>query len=284
MNKFLYKTLLAFCVALVLIFTIQLILINTRSRLLSLPRDITTIYIGNSTVECAVNDNLLPGSFNFARSAEPMNYLYAKLKLMHELNPMIDTVRISFDDIILFKTDLNYPTRPSLYFLDQFELSDWYANFSKNTFEKNANGLTHLYDINLIKPMIASYYSNSDRRQLDLGGYNRIKRDKLDFDIARQQDSVKSVRSVNDIPELNLYYLDRIVDYCKNKGIVLEFINTPKHKEVWNDSVYRTLHRIRYPQIKLLDFMQLQLPDFCYGDCCHLNDRGSDIFTSKMLK
>lgn len=284
MYKFIYKTLIAVGVAFALIFAIQIILMNTRSRLLSLPEDIKTIYLGNSTVECAVNDNLIPGSFNFARSAEPMNYLYAKLKLMHKLNPQIDTVRISFDDIILFKTDLNYPTRPSLYFLDQFELSDWYENFSKNTFEKNTNGFTHLYDFNLIRPMLASYYSNTDRRQLDLGGYNRIKRQKLDIDIARHKDSIKVIRNINNIPELNLYYLDKMVEYCKNNRIVLEFFSTPKHNEVWNDSVYRALHRSRYPQITLLDYMQLQLPDSCYGDCSHLNDLGSDIFTTQILQ
>ena len=51
-----------------------------------LPENCYTVFVGNSHIECAINDTILKNSFNFGRSAEQMEFIYCKVKLLKKYN------------------------------------------------------------------------------------------------------------------------------------------------------------------------------------------------------
>lgn len=283
MRKFVLNTLLFFCLSLTLFFGFHLLLMNTRNKLLKFPEEIRTVYLGNSTVECAVNDNFCNNSVNFARRTEPINFLYAKVKLLKEINPQIDTIVIGLDDIILFNNNLAYINGSSLYFLDKFDKNDWSNNLLNSSFGKYSMVFSHLYDLEKIEPMIQSFfYDNNDSGNLNIGGHLQLHRNKLQKDIDERRKKSGYHHNVNNFPLFNKYYLDRIVKYCEQNHIKLIFLSTPKHKETWKEKAYISIHDKYYPNIELMDFMKYPLEEKYFSDCIHLNYEGAILF-SKIL-
>lgn len=249
---------------------------------MTLPQQYTTVYFGNSTVECAVNDLLLPSAYNFARSSETMDAVYTKLQLIKEYNPQVDTIVVGFDDIILLNNKLGGSERSHLYFVEKYDVEDWWMNLHEASFDNNSESVSHIYNITRTLPIIKSYFSQPNLKSLGIGGYLRLHRDKLDIDTAMRtkNPSKRIARSVEVFPIISHYYLDKIVNYCRDKDIKLFLLNTPKHNYVWADTVYRDIHRAYYSEIPLIDCLEIAFPDSCYGDCIHLNYRGADAFTS----
>lgn len=288
MRKFIINTIFFGCLAAILLGVYHLVLMYPQKKLMTLPKEYTTVYFGNSTVECAVNDSLIKSAYNFARSSETLDLVYCKLQLIKEYNPQVDTVVVGFDDIILFKDELNAELA-HLYFTTGYSAEDWWMNLRKCSLDKNSASVSHIYHITRTRFMIEAYLRNIRLEQLGIGGYLRLHRDKLEIDIEqREKDKndgkVSRERVLETFPAISRYYLDKIVEYCCDNNITLFFLNTPKHNYIWTDTIYRDIHRTYYPDVPLIDCMELTFPDSCYGDCVHLNYRGADSFSPMLPK
>lgn len=284
MRKFILNVIIFGCFAIALGCAYHFFLMKPQKKIMTLPQKYTKVYFGNSTVECAINDALIPSTYNFARSSETLDVIYAKLQLIKEYNPHVDTVVMGFDDIILFKENLGAPLLSHLYFIERNSPEDWCMNFKEFSSERNSNSVSHVYQITRTTPIIKSYFQAASLRSLGIGGYLRLHRDKLNINIAeieknKSNKTKKEKLTVEDFPEICHYYLDKIVEYCKGNDIKLYFLNTPKHNYIWADTAYREIHRTYYQDIPLIDCMEVVFPDSCYGDCVHLNYRGADAFT-----
>ena len=283
MHKFIKDIIIFIGVIALILIVFHLFLINNREEIMKIDDSINKIYLGNSTVEQAINDSLLENGFNFARSAESIDLIYAKIQLLKEANPNIDTIYVCFDDIILYKTNIYYDLS-SIFFLDKFSTTDYLMNLREFSFGRNTESISHLYDISKIKPMILSYISKVDIRDLNIGGYLWSTRSKLYEDLhRRKKENVKALK-FEDFPRINKYYLNEIISYCKNNGITLFFFITPRYPTEYPDTIYRNIHQAYFKEIPLLDYSRIQLPDSCFGDCVHLNYKGAKIFTEILNK
>lgn len=258
----------------------NVLLMTARNSYLKLPKGINKVFLGNSTVEYGVNDCLIPGSINFAQNAEPIDIMYAKLRLIQRFNPNVDTVFVELDDIVLFNNDIQSIISNAIYF-DAFDVDDWLNNMRYHTFDRFTKYFSHSYDIIKLRPIFEHIYKSHDITNLGVGGYQRLYRDKLYEDIKRMEQSSLKNRTVNDISESNRYYYRRIVEFCEEKNITVIFFNVPKHEKLWGDSVYREFWRDDLNDVKFIDCTRIQLSDSCYGDMSHLNYRGAEIFSNK---
>ena len=288
MRKFIINSFLFGCLAAILLGVYHLVLMCPREKLLSLPKKCTTLYLGSSTIECAVNDSLLESAYNFARSSETLDLVYIKLQLIKKYNPQVDTVVVGFDDIILFKNELK-AERAHLYFTTGYSAEDWWMNLRECSLDNVSASVSHIYHITRTRFMIESYFRNISLKQLGIGGYLRLHRDKLEIDIEQREQEkndgkVSKERVLETFPAISHYYLDKIVEYCRDTNITLLFLNTPKHNYIWTDTIYRDIHSVYYPDVPLIDCMELTFPDSCYGDCVHLNYRGADAFSPMLPK
>lgn len=280
MKKFLIQFLFFNLIACIFLIIFHFTLYRTIYNGLKIPGNITTFYVGNSTIESAINDKNLDNSLNFARYGEPINYTYAKIKSFVEVNPQIDTIIMSFDDTILFKEEVCYPQQNVLYFFNQFESDDWLTNLRTLSLNKNFESFAHLYDIGQIKPLILTLFnSESNYRQLGIGGYYKINEYKLKTDIERRKHNPDKIKSEEEWPLYNKHYMDKIVKFCDDKKIALILLTTPKHKEVWDQEAFKAIHNKYYQEVLLLDFTKYNLTDSCFRDCYHINQKGAEIFT-----
>lgn len=280
MKRFL-KNILAFIgVFVILLLCFTILLMDARDKYLRLPRETNKVFLGNSTVEYGVDDSRISGSVNFAQNGEPVDILYAKLKLLSRNNPQIDTIFVELDDIILYNRDLVSVVSNVIYY-DAFDIEDWYNNFKHYNFERMTKFFSHSYDIIKLKPLLFERFNQHELINLGVGGYHKLYRDKLKEDIIRQSKHKDS--HIDNIPQSSIYYFSKIVEFCNKNGIKVIFFNTPKHKCVWGGyNPYRKFWSSHFNDIPFLDFTHVVLPDSCYGDASHLNYMGAPVYTDSL--
>jgi hypothetical protein len=252
-----------------------MLLLNKRGELLKLPEDTTAIFLGNSTFEYGIDDSLLPHTRNFAINSEPIDLVYAKLKLLKRYNPQINKAYVEFDDIILYKETLpivlSHP-----FFLDCLNSDDISSNIKTFTFERNMSYFSHVYDAIKIRPLLLANLKHQTIDNLGIGGYHDLYREKLKADINIIKSRKKKVKLV---PKANVHYYQAIINYCSDNNIQLIFLTTPKHKIIEADTLYRDFYKKSFSKIRFVDCNDLALPDSCFGDTYHLNVKGARAFS-----
>ena len=282
MKRFLTQIAIFILLSVLFLTLFHFFLAYPRKKALTLPEGVTTVFLGNSTVELAINDSLIPRSHNFARSSETFELLYAKLKLLKCYNPRIDTVIVSFDDAILTADSYVPHGSPKAALADVYSLEDWWEDINYYSVKTNKQFVSILYHFYNIKPIV-EYNIGLNNSPDYIGGFHPEHRSNLLNEILQYEAGEDVIGIDNtEIPTICQYYLDKIVNFCKKENIVLIFLSVPKYKYFWNYQAYRKLHEKYYPDIPLIDCMTMALPDSCYVDVAHLNNIGADIFSEKL--
>lgn len=281
MKRFLCN-ILTFSLLFVIVFALfHIFLIHSQKRILLLDQDVNKVFLGNSTFEYGIKDSLIPSSKNFGQNAETIDIVYAKLKLLKKFNPQLDTAYIELDDIILLNRSLpSVLTHP--YYISSFTVEDIFNNIKNMTFERNVSYLYHTYDIVKIRPLVCSYFKESNISDLGIGGYADLYRNKLEEDLRNRID-VKNNLSTK-IPEHNIYYYNALITFCHNNNITPIFLVNPMHKAAWTDTCYRNFRASTFPNIPMIDFLCMELPDSCFGDIAHLNYKGAHIYSDSLSR
>lgn len=282
MRKFLFRIAIFLLFAIIFMTIFHVFLVFPRKTLMTVPEGTTTVFIGNSTVELAVNDSLIPRSYNFARSAETFELLYAKLVLLKRYNQEIDTVIISFDDAIISVDDYVSHGSPKAVLTDVYSPVDWAIDMEYYSVKTNKQFVSTLYHFYNILPAI-KYNLNFGDRDNYIGGFHPDHRSNLENELAAYERGKDIVGLDNTVfPSICRYYLDKIVEFCRNNHITLIFLSVPKHKYFWDYDIYREIHEKYYKDIPLIDCMTMEFPDSCYVDVAHLNYIGADIFSARL--
>lgn len=259
-------------------------IIRTQYKTLRLPKSTTAVFLGNSTVEYGINDAMIPGTVNWGLNGEVVDMMYLKLKALKQVNPHIKTAFVEFDDVILFKTNLEYVTTHP-YYLNQLTVGDLANNFKHQSFQRSTDYLSHVYDFIKLRQIVNCSNSSSSLTDLGMGGFEYLHRDLGEADsivTAKNMYIKNSEINQEPVPQNNIYYYKAIRQYCNDNHIKLYFIATPRHRCAWNETRFRGIHQQHFADVPLLDFTMLSLPDSCYGDSYHINYRGAAILSSKL--
>ena len=284
MRKFILRSMVFFGLSIIFLSIFQIILIWPKKRLLTMPQGATTVFLGNSTVEGALVDSIIPGTYNFARSAETYDMIYAKLKLLKNYNPKLKNVIVTLDGPILYSDTYISHGSPKAVLLEQFSGKDWLNNFKYYSVESDKQFISTLYHFYNIRPMLLYTFGIPGGEENYLGGFRPIERNNLENDLEEIKNGGDLMGYETDLPPwINIYYLDKIVDYCRKNDLDLVFLTTPRHKSIWYDTRYIDFYNNLDNGIPLLDFYKEELPDSFYADVTHLNQAGA-IYFSKKLK
>ena len=252
-----------------------------RSSNMKLPTSERIVFLGNSHIECAINDTILKNSFNFGRSAEPMECIYSKTKLLQRYNPHLDTIIIGFDNYLLcYGSDKGiHPKLYSPYYFDTYTLTDLVQMTINGSFDFIVSHLYHPFHYLKLTDFIPSYIgTDCNIHDLNaLGGFLYLYRDKLEIAIQRIE---KSNNNITHYDSLACYFLDETIKFCKENDITVIFLLPPQHHKCPLDSTYYKHHYNRYySDIPFYDFRDMALPDSCFGDLDHLNHKGAAVFS-----
>jgi hypothetical protein len=254
----------------------------------TLPSSKTVLVVGDSHIECAVNDEILTNAFNFAQAGASHFYSYLKVKAILDNNPQIDTVVLchSFDDLDESRDEwfsgAQHIRKMMPLYLFLFDSSDFRTLLASNPYDVCLN--VHQTPLVGVKKMIQHRSSNGS---LDRWGtYVRLKRDKL-----REAKQLFAAAPKNDDVTYSRYqqeYLLKIYHLVRARNIKLILLNTPIHPMLeeeqarYQDSYYAFVRR-ELPEAVIVNHANLAFPEECFADLEHLNYQGSERY-SKYLQ
>ena len=280
MKRFLLQSLAFIAITLLSIVAFWAIICSTRNQTLKLPNNENIVFLGNSHIECAINDSIVKNSFNFARSNDYSEQVYLKLKLLKSYNPQLDTVIIGYDNVLLSqKLDKPVLGIISPYYYDQYTFEDVKEVVNHGSFKYVVSHFYEPFDILKIGQILPSFYNNniSISNLKNLGRYEYLIRDKLANHIDLEINM--SIRTLK-FDKLSIYFLDKILEFCNQNKITPIFLFTPHHKSSKLDpNTYKKYYDDNLEKIKFYDFRTLEIHDSYFGDKNHLNYKGAKIFS-----
>lgn len=252
----------------------------------------TLVFFGNSHVMTGVNDSMIPGSYNFGRNGERMEWVYAKVRLILDNNPQVKTIGIGFDNVLCFhnqKTEKVHMQNMSPYFLGVWSPIDFLALWRTGSLTYNFDMYTK--SLNVAKLYETYREGGKGVEALTMGGFDPSDRNALQEDIRRRgiNTSEKSASTIqignNEYEPMAHYFLDKTIDYCREKGVKIFFFLPPQHHLIRN-SLKKTIltYNEFYDTIPYLNYMDMDLSDSCFQDLDHLNRKGADTFSRKLGK
>ena len=287
MKKFIFKSTIFFIVAVISFVAFWSIICSNRDETMRLPENCYTVFVGNSHIECAINDTILKNCFNFGRSADKTEFIYSKVKLLKKYNPELDTIVIGYDNVLCYQSaDSAFNSvLYSPYFFDTHNLSTITNLLTKSSFGYIESHITHPFDwFKLYQFGESTIKSKTNITDMsNLGGYLYLIRDKLKEDIKRR--SIIKMDKNRSFDELSIYFLDETLKFCQDNNMTVIFLCPPQHKRCFFDSTYyREYYTKNYSNIKFYDFKDMELPDSCFGDLDHLNYKGAKVFSEYLEK
>lgn len=281
MQKFLLK-LINFIIGLTfLVIVLGILVTQDQYEGFKIDRNVTTAYMGDSSIAFSVNDSIIPTSYNIGRPAETPDWTYAKLKLIKKFNPEIDTVFVSLNDIGIRRND--HFTNNDFVNLRAFSIPEIIVNINDFLLEEGySNSIISSFRENRTTEAIKNLYRIRVTPE-NLYGYEPLDLEKLDVDLAN--DTSKKLILENQGSRLkNLKYYKKIIEYCKNNNIQLYFITFPIHPDLWPILDYKGIYDDYLSEVNFIDCSHWVYPDSCYGDAIHLNHYGADLFTKELRK
>ncbi len=232
MKQFIKKTTLFVGVPLVL-FTLFIIVLEfanyKKAKTEHLNSSITRIFIGDSHIEQAINDTLLEHSVNIAQSSESFYFSYYKLKHILEQNPSIKDIYLGF----------SYHSLSSYY--DKFIFGEFSNAISSRYFSllppnqkiellnANRNNLFSYLKV-VAKNDILNLWKKQNTYK---GGFSNIfSNTKANYASIEKRVFFQyyTKDSLTEYSLINIEYLNKIEDLCKQSNVKLTLVNTPVHK------------------------------------------------------
>lgn len=298
MKKFIYKILLfaAMIACFFGVWSIGILAMEIRAyhKELVMPPECDIVVCGDSQPEHALDSNLWPRLFNFSKTATAMDQRYMKLLDLYKVNP--GKMKILLMDVSLLKYYagegyLSKILRDDGTYDMQFFIHLLHPDINTRSLD---GVLILLRDALLCRKTKLAWRVLRGKKEYEssIGG-RYLPCDKHGF-----RDNIGAVRRYAaelaaganaDRPnELFVHYLNRIVDLAVSNGSKVVLFATPIHHELTRhidqavlngfDKDMRNFAGTR--SLNWLNFTDCQLPDDCWRDANHLNEKGAAKFTA----
>jgi hypothetical protein len=239
-----------------------------------IPDNKTVLFMGASLITLGIDDSNLENAVNISQQAEGYLFTYLKLqKILSNTNNKITHVILQ-----CAPTDLSQIADRKLFRPDNEMLKyipQCYPYFSKEEWK-----LYDDYKLDIIKILLSRFFVNwalsSEKYFSKYGGfiYYKDEFDETKMTYAR----IDSIYYGNNV---NLLYLNKIVDLCNIKNIRLTLLYCPVYKlELFYDQEYfYSVRNTMFGNCEFLDYSHLSIPNEYRFDAFHLNGKGAKYFT-----
>ena len=264
-----------------------LIYMNSQTNEVTLESNINNIYVGDSHIQLAIDDNMISNSLNVAKTSESFYFSYYKLKMLTNNNSSIDTVYLGlsyhslssyYDEFIEGKH--SSAVSPKYFYLlplsEQFKM----LNLNSNKLLPFFTSITKIGINSLINNESHPYIGSFRSRFED----TKAVKASMDKRLILQYHTDKGLKPFS---KLNIHYLNKIIEICKSKGIVLITLNTPLHeyyyKKVPVEYKNKLLDIIKSNKLNYINLSNLNLNDDCFiPDGDHVSKIGATQTTLKL--
>ena len=277
MNFFLNKTLnfSLIIIALVMISFLGNYCLIKSSKLKDKKKSI--VFIGDSNVETSIDDRLIKNSINLAVSGDSYLYTYIKLrKLIKDNKEEVDTILVSFSPHNIFENDkITSKSKIFSKFRNHYPVmeQDELQLLFKISFK------TVIYSVlSLPIEFLKNCIKKITNEPIFYGKYLPINQNQV-FKFVNKLNTSK-LNKFNEYSNIEILYLNKIIDLLKKEDKIIMFINTPKRVEIlkhrsYQVNKYQALYDSLYFSIPLIDLSEFQLDITDYADLIHLNKNGA---------
>ena len=255
---------------------------------INFPSKKNILVLGDSAPECAINDKIFKKSVNFSAPAESYYYSYLKLKKILETKQAVDTVLLSFSPHNIFDNTW-FASQSNI----QHNFCRYYPFMSRNDFRflLESHPKSVIYSL---RPIALQFLKNIFRRVLgdnvlQIGGFTSLDLDRLEdaLQSLKAGKAIKDFRLPKDLYPTNveIVYLNKILQLCNEKQVKLILINLPKRVELLRHKRYgmeefQKVYNTEFSQLDYFDFSSFSMEDEMYADLLHLNKKGSSYFSN----
>lgn len=255
-----------------------------------LPAEVNTIVLGDSHVECAINDTILDHTANLSMAGEAYLYSFVKARKFLAANPQVDTLWLAYDfnsleewkDTLTRSERYNKYKLPFHFFL--LDAADLHIFATQSSF----------YSVMARTPYMRRRYiklalrGSTTYQDLNIGGYQYLVRDRLKADVAKRDSSFAAggTRETNFGGAMDqVEYLDKVIALCNERNVTCILLNTPVNSVIPRETdtmAYYAYARNHLSGTTLWDHNAWVLPDSCFGDATHLNHWGAARYSERL--
>lgn len=289
MKRFIIKLILFFAFPLVLLLVGYIIAVKNVNGYQP-EKNVSICFIGDSHIQKAIDDKLVPNSKNHGLSAEQYLNSYYKIKLLLRNKQQLKKIYLGFSyhNLSAYSDEFTIGEKTAFVGSKYFFLLPKKEQFNMlKSVEENRNTLLK----NLVKELINTNLHKTEK--LDFIGFYQNKFDKSSANLKSINKRIRQQYYKNDkvIPfsEHNLLYLKKIIELCKENNVELVIINSPLHpvykSKIPKEYIDFYTDFCKENKLKVLDFSDMKLSEDCYifdGD--HVSLKGSKVLTNHFIE
>ena len=288
MKKFIKRLLLFLTIIIGFVF-IDVCLQKTllfRDEYMKLAKNIHTLFLGHSHTANSCNTEYIKNSINLASAGEAYIYTYFKAKKVIETNPQIKKVYVEFTNNQIDKHMDNWiwdDTHLQYNFISYGVLMDYDA--LSLLYKKNPSGFVTAFSKGLFNNLLKMV--SSKKRKIQYGSMGGFKTNNQIFINTKVPKNKKMTSSNYEISESNIYYLEQIVKYCKQRKIEVILVRSPMHKTYdvsFSENEHNKILSKKFKDIKFIDNKDFPIPYNGFHDIEHLNSTGAKFYSQYFNK
>lgn len=240
------------------------------------------IVLGHSHPTYAFNDSLIKDFVNISQPGESYFNTYFKTKQIIESNPTVEVVFIEFSNNQIHEI-MNDWTWVKEYMRFGFSRYSPFMDYSHKALLAKHNVIGFLNSIAwAIQTNTQRIMTNDFEYIKDIGGHEYLDRS-LPDSLMNSTAVADSISDPLKVSHVNLIYLEKIVNYVKERGKQVILIRSPVHKKYpyySNENLYQEIKNRKFSHIEYLDFTKFPLEQAEFADFGHLNHKGAAKFSS----
>lgn len=264
--------------------------INKKKKFYNLEKEITTLILGNSQIECSVNDSIFLNSINLASSADSYFYSYLKLRKFIDSNKHVSRVILGFDIRYLWKSNERWYNGDAL--------SHKFSIYADLFFFDDIINFIKIKPSGLIKGFLLIPFNNYriltpfrecvNFKNQGIGSFLQSKKLLTNNHLKNLNRKVET-----DISSIEKYYLEKVVKICEENDIEIILLTPPIHSKIIsieenlnykNAIVSKDFVKKYFPKTKYFDYNSFFIENSGFRDPTHLNVFGANKFSKKFLK
>lgn len=255
-----------------------------QSHVFKLTPNVKNLILGHSHPEGAYNDCIILNSKNLSQSGELYFYTFMKIKKLIPENKQIQTIFIEFSNNQI-TMDMEKWTKSSEQIMCRIPKYAPIMNTNNYMYLAMKNPIAFIKTTPIILKNNIGFLLNNNKdfvTENDWGGFYKNKRTLIDsLLIEKKAGRLKHV-DVSRFTNVNLIYLQKIIQYCNQKKIKIILIRSPLHKSYQgfeNENLYQNVLKTKLKGIEFIDFKNFKLLNDEFCDFEHLNYKGANKFS-----
>lgn len=256
------------------------------------PSNKELIFLGDSHITFGVIDSLIPSACNLSNLGEPYYYSFQKLKyILKKQNVKHIVLGFSYHNISSYYDELIDGNTSTVFPLKIFFCLDIFEKLRVLKWNKTKLFFLLREILYSAERKCSNLYPVDNKYSFSNGFENKLRNQKVIFKnvksrVISQFFTFKDQRQ--SFSNKNIYYLKKIISFCKDNNLEIILLTTPLHPEylrmVPNEFILELKKIIYENDVELINFENLKLNDSCYAqDGDHLTLKGAKMMTDSLI-